>query len=97
MSHNCACYIQCYWPFWQQHSDFSGTGRLVDFTVHILTFQVALGFAFYAYVPPTYKSYEFPEFAKALGWCMGLLPFAPIPAVMVYRMKSVPGTFREVM
>ena len=59
--------------------------------------QMALGFAFYAYVPPTYGTYKFPEFAMAVGWCMGLLPFVPIPAVMVYRIISTPGTFREVM
>ncbi|KAL8619455.1 hypothetical protein ACOMHN_011806 [Nucella lapillus] len=56
---------------------------------------VALGFAFYAYVPPKYGDYEFPELARALGWCIGMLPIIPIPGVMLYRMATTPGTFKE--
>ncbi|XP_076449899.1 sodium- and chloride-dependent glycine transporter 2-like [Babylonia areolata] len=56
---------------------------------------VALGFAFYAYVPPKYGDYEFPEMARAVGWCIGLLPIVPIPCVMIYKLIVSTGTFKE--
>ncbi|KAK7504650.1 hypothetical protein BaRGS_00004136, partial [Batillaria attramentaria] len=56
---------------------------------------VALGFAFWGYTPPTYGDYEFPAFARGLGWCIGLVPILPIPVVMVVKIITTSGTFGE--
>nr|KAG5712158.1 hypothetical protein BaRGS_014508 [Batillaria attramentaria] len=56
---------------------------------------VALGFAFWGYTPPTYGDYEFPAFARGLGWCIGLVPILPIPVVMVVKIITTSGTFCE--
>lgn len=55
----------------------------------------ALAFAFWAYTPPTYDGYEFPAFARGLGWFIGLVPIVPIPLIMAFKIMRTSGTFLE--
>lgn len=60
--------------------------------------QGILLFSIITYTPLTYnRTYVYPLWAQAIGWCMAITPMSLVPLYFMYRLLSSPGcSFREV-
>jgi len=52
-------------------------------------------FSLVTYSPLKYDGYEYPGWGQAIGWIMALSSIACIPAVMIYKLATTPGSFQE--
>ena len=41
---------------------------------------------------PTYGDYEYPDWAKAIGWCLAMCSIVPLPAMAVYQFFTTTGS-----
>lgn len=68
---------------------------LVD-SIPFLPQQGVFIFSLVTYSPLKYDGYEYPGWGQAIGWIMALSSIACIPAVMIYKFATTPGSLQEV-
>ncbi|CAH3185314.1 unnamed protein product, partial [Porites lobata] len=52
-------------------------------------------FSLVTYSPLKYDDYDYPDWGQAIGWIMALSSIACIPFVMLYKLVTTPGSFKE--
>ncbi|XP_069117884.1 sodium- and chloride-dependent glycine transporter 2-like isoform X2 [Argopecten irradians] len=51
--------------------------------------------SFVRYRPPTYGSYEYPEYTHVIGWLLSCSIVVPIPLVIIVKIVNLQGSFME--
>ena len=46
--------------------------------------------------PVTYGNYQYPQWAIAMGWSIGVCSIIPIPAYAIYKIATTEGPIKEV-
>ena len=46
--------------------------------------------------PVTYGDYNYPQWAIAMGWSIGVCSIIPIPGYALYKIATTDGTFIQV-
>ena len=59
--------------------------------------QAVFIFILVTYSPLKYDDYDYPDWGQAIGWIMALSSIACIPFVMLYKLVTTPGSFKEVI
>ncbi|OWF52121.1 sodium- and chloride-dependent glycine transporter 2-like [Mizuhopecten yessoensis] len=59
----------------------------------ILTFLVLV--SIFKYKPPTYGTYQYPEYARSVGWCFSMASIVPIFVYMAILVKNEKGSLRK--
>ena len=59
--------------------------------------QAVFIFSLVTYSPLKYDDYDYPDWGQAIGWIMALSSIACIPFVMLYKLVTTPGSFKEVI
>ncbi|XP_033754996.1 sodium- and chloride-dependent glycine transporter 2-like [Pecten maximus] len=59
----------------------------------ILTFLVIV--SIFKYKPPTYGTYEYPEYARSIGWCFSMASIVPIFLYMAVKVKNGKGSLTK--
>ncbi|XP_060080136.1 sodium- and chloride-dependent glycine transporter 2-like [Ylistrum balloti] len=59
----------------------------------ILTFLVVV--SIFKYKPPTYGTYEYPDYARSIGWCFSMASIVPIFLYMASIVKREKGSLGE--
>ncbi|CAH3028536.1 unnamed protein product [Porites evermanni] len=54
-----------------------------------------LHFSLVTYSSLKYDDYDYPDWGQAIGWIMALSSIACIPFVMLYKLVTTPGSFKE--
>ncbi|XP_060070627.1 sodium- and chloride-dependent glycine transporter 2-like [Ylistrum balloti] len=62
-------------------------------TPTILMFLVVV--SIFKYKPPTYGSYQYPDYAEGIGWCFALIPIIPSLIYMIWMIKNQNGSLKE--
>ncbi|XP_069113651.1 sodium- and chloride-dependent glycine transporter 2-like [Argopecten irradians] len=59
----------------------------------ILTFLVIV--SVFKYKPPTYGAYQYPDYARSIGWCFSMASIVPIFLYMAYLIKKEKGSLSK--
>ena len=69
----------------------------VGWSDYIFPQQAVFIFSLVTYSPLKYDDYDYPDWGQAIGWIMALSSIACIPFVMLYKLVTTPGSFKEVI
>ncbi|XP_056016857.1 sodium- and chloride-dependent betaine transporter-like [Ostrea edulis] len=54
--------------------------------------MIMLIFTIYQYTPPRVGDYEYPAYARAIGWCIALFPLLPLPICAIKAIIEAKGS-----
>ncbi|OWF56869.1 sodium- and chloride-dependent glycine transporter 1-like [Mizuhopecten yessoensis] len=62
-------------------------------TPTVLMFLVVV--SIFTYKPPSYGTYEYPDYARGIGWCFAIIPLVPSFIYMLWIVKNQEGSLKE--
>jgi hypothetical protein len=71
--------------------------KLLPLILKVVFFQFILFFNWVEYAPVKYGDYEYPKWADAVGWVIGVFPVCIIIGMGAYKISTAPeGPLSEV-